>query len=164
MKPIEYEDDPMQKSTQDSIATAEQQLGAKLDLPKKDHFYDLHLQPNVSSHPDFKYEEDHDISDTLDSIKTSETLYGYRNQNRWSHWNRYGNNTNDGYNYNPAYAYGYQGHDTPANKDWWNQLRKDNGESGMEPVHIKFDTKMKSEEYGGRWWKDHGYKDRWGNW
>lgn len=34
----------------------------------------------------------------------------------------------------------------------------------MEPVHIKFDTKMKSEEYGGQWWKDHGYKDRYGNW
>jgi len=34
----------------------------------------------------------------------------------------------------------------------------------MEPVHIKFDTKMKSEDYGGQWWKDHGYKDRWGHW
>jgi len=83
MKPIAYEEDPMHQSTQDSIATAEKQLGAKLDLPKKDHFYNMHIQPNVSEHPDYSYEEDHDISDTLDSIKTSETLYGYREKNNW---------------------------------------------------------------------------------
>jgi len=176
---MKYSDDKMHTDTQDSIAKAEKIVGAKLELPKKDFHSDIANQPNLTTDENFKYDEDEDISETLSSIKQSEKQYGYRHDNSWNRWggwkNWYGNNANrygnNGNNWAGNYAWrsGYQGRNYRGwgnqveNKDWWNQLRKDNGGDGMVPVHVKFTREIKDEN-DKEWWKRHGYKDRWGQW
>lgn len=42
-------------------------------------------------------------------------------------------------------------------------MKKDNGENGMDAVHVHFSRELKDDN-GQAWWKAHGYKDRWGQW
>jgi hypothetical protein len=42
-------------------------------------------------------------------------------------------------------------------------MKKDNGEDGMVPVHVKFSRELKEDD-GFAWFKKHGYKDSSGQW
>lgn len=66
--PLEYQDSKSHTETQDSIASAEAIVGAKLELPKKGIFSDIGAQPNITSDANFKYDEDEDVSETMRSI------------------------------------------------------------------------------------------------
>jgi len=67
--PVEYIDANSHTETQESIAAAEAIVGAKLELPKKGLFSEIGAQPNVTSDSNFKYDEDEDVSETMNSIQ-----------------------------------------------------------------------------------------------
>lgn len=69
-KPIIYHNDNNVNETFDSISWAEKEYGQRLVLPKKTDF-ELHNN-HLNGTPEFNYEEDEDVSSTLDSIKDAE--------------------------------------------------------------------------------------------
>ena len=80
---------------------------------------------------------------------------GYDKSNKYGNMRDYGGGGG-------AYGYGGRGN-TPEDKDWWNQLKKDNGENGMDQSHVHFNRELKDER-NQAWWKKHGYKDSRGVW
>lgn len=73
-KPVEFKPDANVPTTQDSIKWAEDKLGHQLNLPYEANY---EKQPEIGKDDGFKYTEDEAVSDTMDSIKTAEKLYGF---------------------------------------------------------------------------------------
>jgi hypothetical protein len=53
----------------------------------------------------------------------------------------------------------YGGGSDIKNKDWWNYLTKDNGESGMVPIHLNRTQLEEEGMYDAIYWEEHGMKD-----
>jgi hypothetical protein len=141
MVPRVWRDDDVQRDTKRSLKLAEAIVGAKLVLPAKGFFSDM-TQPNIKTDPEYHVDEDEDVSETLQSINLSEKLFGYR--------------SNDG-SVDPEKIPTR----SVTDKDWWNQLDKDNGLNGMDTAKVRY-TKELKEKNG--WYLKHGYKDSNGEW
>jgi len=116
----------------------------------------------------------------LESIKDAEQIWGYYDKYYYNHpWGkpesypgapgapRYGG-YGGGYSGYGRYGRRHNWDDRGEvdrndsgikNHDWWNYLTKDNGESGMVPLHLNR-TQLEDEGmYDAIYWEEHGMKD-----
>jgi len=116
-------------ATWSSLAWAEQSVGSKLELPKKGPYYQEHYNDVLNVNENFlfnkNFTEDEEITSTLDSISDAEHLMGYRGPPP--------TNANQAWGAKPS-DYNVSGE--AYNHDWWNYLTKDNGQNGMNAMHL----------------------------
>lgn len=95
----------------------------------------------------------HDDKDGKDG-KDGKTS-GHRGYGGYGGYGRYGRR----YNWDDRGEVSRYGASEIKNKDWWNYLTKDNGESGMVPLMLNR-TQLEAEGmYDAIWWEEHGLKD-----
>lgn len=89
--PRSYQNSMGVVDTDDSIKWAEKELGEELVLPKKSQWAIDNGLSSDDSHngngtlPNITYEEDDEVSETLDSIHDAEQIWGYTDKYYYNH-------------------------------------------------------------------------------
>lgn len=159
--PISFTDAKGVVETEDSLKWAEKELNTTLILPRKGTWEIENGLSSDASHngngtvPNITFEEDEDVSSTLDSIKDAEQIWGYYDKYYYNHpWGL--PESYPGAPTKPSYGYGYgRGNSKDKNGDGVVDEKDDTNGDG------KVDEKDGNSHGGGRYGGYGGY-GRWG--